>query len=112
MVSRYGELPSTVRVQCPNCGVFASISLKYTEGDTGDYEGVCDAELERWRSLGNSENESRIIRELINLDAVPSPHHGSDVVGMAGDGLEAAGQVRELLPGSSLVQRSWIDEYA
>ena len=46
MVSRYGELPSTVRVQCPNCGVFASISLKYTEGDTGDYEGVCDAELE------------------------------------------------------------------
>ena len=46
MVSPYGELPSTVRVQCPNCGVFAAISLKYTEGDTGDYEGVCDAELE------------------------------------------------------------------
>lgn len=46
MVSRYGELPSTVRVQCPNCSVFASISLRYTEGDTGDYEGVCDAELE------------------------------------------------------------------
>lgn len=46
MVSRYGELPSTVRVQCPNCGDFAAISLSYTEGDTGDYEGVCDAELE------------------------------------------------------------------
>ena len=46
MVSRYRELPSTVRVQCPNCGVFAYISLKYTEGDTGDYEVVCDAELE------------------------------------------------------------------
>ena len=30
----------------PNCGVFASISLKYKEGDTGDYEGVCIAELE------------------------------------------------------------------
>ena len=46
MVSRYGELPSTLRVQCPNRGVLAAISLKYTEGDTGDYEGECDAELE------------------------------------------------------------------
>jgi hypothetical protein len=49
MVSRYGELPSTVRVQCPNCGVFAAISLKYTEGDTGDYEGECHAELKGGR---------------------------------------------------------------
>ena len=46
MVSRYGELGTTVRVQCPNCGVLAAISLKYTEGDTGDYEGVCIAKLE------------------------------------------------------------------
>ena len=46
IVSRYGEFPSTVRVQCPNCGIFASISLKDTEGDTGDYEGICDADLE------------------------------------------------------------------
>ena len=46
MASRYGELPSAVRVQCPNCGVFAAVSLKYAEGDTGDYEGECDTKLE------------------------------------------------------------------
>ena len=46
MVSRYGGLPSTARVQCPNCGVFVAVSLRYTERNTGDYEGVCAAELE------------------------------------------------------------------
>ena len=54
IVSRYGELPSTVRVQCPNCGVLAAISLKYTEGDTGDYEGECDAGLKGGRLCGAS----------------------------------------------------------
>ncbi len=46
MVSRYGKLPSTARVQCPNCGVFVVVSLRYTERNTGDYEGVCAEELE------------------------------------------------------------------
>ncbi len=54
MVSRYGELPSTLRVQCPNRGVLAAISLKYTEGDTGDYEGECEAELKGGRLCGAS----------------------------------------------------------
>ncbi len=46
MVSRYVELPSTARVQCPNCDAFVAVSLRYTERNTGDYEGVCAEELE------------------------------------------------------------------
>ena len=54
MVSRFGELPSTVRVQCPDCSVFASLSFQYTEGDRGDYEGVFDAEREGGGPCGAS----------------------------------------------------------
>ena len=46
MVSRCGETPSSVRVECPDCGADAQISLQYTDGSTNDYEGVCDARLE------------------------------------------------------------------
>ena len=46
MVSRYGQMLSSVRVECPNCGANAHIPLQYTDGSTNDYEGVCDARLE------------------------------------------------------------------
>lgn len=46
MVSRDGKMPSSVQVECPNCGTDAHISLQYTNGSTNDYEGVCDARLE------------------------------------------------------------------
>ena len=46
MVRRTGELPTTVQIQCPGCGQFSAISLQYSEGDTADYEGACQGELE------------------------------------------------------------------
>ena len=46
IVSRYGKLPSTARIQCPNCGGVVAVSLRYRERNTGDYEGVCADELE------------------------------------------------------------------
>ena len=46
MVSRFGEMPSIFRVECPNCGTNVDEPLRYTDGSTSDYEGVCDALLE------------------------------------------------------------------
>ena len=45
MVSRQGELPSSIRVECPNCGFFSPVALSYAEGTTADYEAVCESEL-------------------------------------------------------------------
>ena len=45
MVSRNCEMPSTLRVQCPNCDANTQLSLRYTDGSTSDYEGVCDSRL-------------------------------------------------------------------
>ena len=46
MASRKGELPASIRVECPNCGYFSPVSLMFFEGGTGDYEGLCESELE------------------------------------------------------------------
>jgi len=46
MFRRTGELPPTVQIQCPGCGHFSSVSIQYSEGDTADYEGECQGELE------------------------------------------------------------------
>ncbi len=46
MVRRADELPTTVQIQCPGCGQSSSISLQFSEGDTADYEGACQVELE------------------------------------------------------------------
>ena len=45
MVSRSGEMPSTLQVQCPNCGNLGTVSLQYVEGATSDYQGVCKFRL-------------------------------------------------------------------
>ena len=45
MANRQGEFPPTIRVECPNCGFFTSVALRYAEGNTADYEGVCKSEL-------------------------------------------------------------------
>ena len=45
MVRRAGELPTTVQIECPGCGHFNSVSLQYSEGETADYEGVCEGKL-------------------------------------------------------------------
>jgi len=37
LVSRYGEMPSTVQVECPNCGAQATVSLQYMEGNKIGY---------------------------------------------------------------------------
>ena len=46
MVGRTDELPTTVQIQCPGCGYFSSIPIQYSEGNTADYEGACQGELE------------------------------------------------------------------
>jgi len=46
MVRRNDELPTTVQIQCPGCGHFSSIPIQYSDGDTADYEGACQGELE------------------------------------------------------------------
>ena len=46
MVRRQGEYPPSIRVECPNCGFFGPVSLRYAEGNTADYEGVCESELQ------------------------------------------------------------------
>ena len=45
MVRRTGELPTTVQIECPGCGHSNSVSLQYSEGETADYEGVCEDDL-------------------------------------------------------------------
>ena len=46
MVSRQGEFPPSIRVECPRCGFFSAVALRYAEGNTADYEGVCESKLE------------------------------------------------------------------
>ena len=46
MASHQGDFPVTIRVECPKCGYFNPLALKFAEGNTADYEGVCESELE------------------------------------------------------------------
>jgi len=45
MVRRQNEFPPSIRVQCPNCGFFNPVTLRFSEAGTADYEGVCESEL-------------------------------------------------------------------
>ncbi len=40
-ISRDGRIPPSIEVKCPNCGLRSGIPLKYSEGNTIDYEGTC-----------------------------------------------------------------------
>ena len=46
MVTQQSEFPPTIRVECPSCGFFNPVALRFAEGNTADYEGVCESELE------------------------------------------------------------------
>ena len=52
MISHQGEFPSTIRVECPNCGQLGPLALRYAEGSTAEYEGLCESELEGGRLCG------------------------------------------------------------
>jgi len=45
-IPRQNEFPPSIRVECPNCGFFSSVTLGFSETGTADYEGVCESELE------------------------------------------------------------------
>jgi hypothetical protein len=45
MASHQGELQPTIRVERPKCGYFTAVALRYAEGDTAHYEGLCESEL-------------------------------------------------------------------
>ena len=40
-ISRDGKIPPTIQVECPNCGLITSIPMKFSDGATIDYEGLC-----------------------------------------------------------------------
>ena len=54
MVSRSGQMRSTLQVECPHCGARATVALRYTKGETSDYEGVCLEGLEGGGTCGTS----------------------------------------------------------
>jgi len=46
MANRQGEFSAAVRVECPKCDFFGPVALRHAEGNTADYEGVCESKLE------------------------------------------------------------------
>ena len=46
MSSYQSEFPSTIQVECANCGHLNPLGLRYVENGVADYEGVCENELE------------------------------------------------------------------
>lgn len=40
------QLPPNIQVECPKCGFFSPVTLRFAEGGTADYEGFCERELE------------------------------------------------------------------
>ena len=45
VISRDGQIPPTIQVECLNCGLVTSIPMKYSDGATFDYEGTCTGRL-------------------------------------------------------------------
>ncbi len=45
MISQDGKIPPAIQVECPNCGRISSIPMKYTDGATIDYEGICTGSI-------------------------------------------------------------------
>ena len=44
MVTRRGEFPATIRVECPSCGQLGPVALRSAEGSTAEYEDFCEGE--------------------------------------------------------------------
>ena len=40
-ISEDGNIPPAIQVECPNCGRITSIPVKFSDGPTIDYEGIC-----------------------------------------------------------------------
>ena len=46
MASREEQFPSSIGVECPSCRQPSTVTLTYSEGNTAEYEGLCEVELE------------------------------------------------------------------
>ena len=44
-ISEDGQIPPTIQVECPNCGLVTSIPMKFSEGATIDYDGMCTGSI-------------------------------------------------------------------
>jgi len=44
-ISEDGKIPPTIQVECPNCGLVTSIPMKFSDGPTIDYEGMCTGSI-------------------------------------------------------------------
>jgi hypothetical protein len=44
VVTRRGEFPATIRVECPNCGQLSPVALRSAEGSSAEYEDFCEGE--------------------------------------------------------------------
>ena len=44
-ISEDGNIPSTIQVECPNCGRVTSIPMKFSDGPTIDYQGMCTGSI-------------------------------------------------------------------
>ena len=52
MASRQGELPPTIRVECPNCGFFNPVALRFAEVTLRTMREYVRAS---WQALGFAE---------------------------------------------------------
>ncbi len=53
-ISRDGKIPPSIEVKCPNCGLRSAIPLKYVDGATIDYEGMCKVAINAPDGLCNT----------------------------------------------------------
>ncbi len=45
MISEDGNIPPSIQVECPNCGRVTSVPVKFSDGATIDYEGMCTGSI-------------------------------------------------------------------
>ena len=74
MANRPSDFPSSIRVECPNCGQLGPVAIRYAEGNTAEYEEVCESELEGGRLCGAAlmvtVTRTEDIEELEDLEEV------------------------------------------
>ncbi len=44
-ISEDGNIPSIIQTECPNCGWLTAIPVKFSDGPTIDYEGMCTGSI-------------------------------------------------------------------
>ena len=74
MASRPNIFPSSIQVECPDCGQLGPVALRHAEGNTAEYEDLCEFELEGGRPCGAAlmvtVTRTEDIEELEDLDEV------------------------------------------